>query len=206
MCNAAFLTEYYKIYPQGDNRLQPFMYAPHLMLEVDEVLADFINFHNTQNLHPVTAEEWDYFDGDIRAIKCAQNGPDISEMDAKMNPELAAALLKLWLNVPKKSNTKIAPYMTVSYFTRQKWCPTWAAEWIKKHKYPRGTVHVVSTPQDIIELTKSTKTLCVVSTMRTFVELSKADICCYLLQNEYTAQFDIGHRGLRTLADLPALN
>jgi len=42
MCNAAFLTEYYKIYPQGDDRPHKYLNEPKIGLDIDEVLCDFV--------------------------------------------------------------------------------------------------------------------------------------------------------------------
>ncbi len=40
MCNAGFLTEYYKIYPQGDDRKCSILNLPNIAIEVDGVLRD----------------------------------------------------------------------------------------------------------------------------------------------------------------------
>ena len=40
LCNAAFLVEYYKIYPQGDDRPHHYRDAPRIGLDVDEVVFD----------------------------------------------------------------------------------------------------------------------------------------------------------------------
>jgi hypothetical protein len=41
MCNAAFLTEYYKIHPMGDDRAHSYLKPFKIGLDIDEVLADF---------------------------------------------------------------------------------------------------------------------------------------------------------------------
>lgn len=42
MCNAAFLTEYYKIHPQGDDRATFVKPLPRVGIDIDDVLADFL--------------------------------------------------------------------------------------------------------------------------------------------------------------------
>jgi 5'(3')-deoxyribonucleotidase len=42
MCNAAFLTEYYKIHPQGDDRPAFVKPKPRVGIDIDDVLADFL--------------------------------------------------------------------------------------------------------------------------------------------------------------------
>ena len=42
MCNAAFLTEYYKIYPQGDDRPHAYLDVPKIGLDIDEILCDWL--------------------------------------------------------------------------------------------------------------------------------------------------------------------
>jgi hypothetical protein len=64
MCNAAFLTEYYKIYPQGDNRLHDYLSRPKIGLNIDEVLSNFIEHYNNYYNIKSIPEIWN-FDKDI---------------------------------------------------------------------------------------------------------------------------------------------
>ena len=63
MCNAAFLTEYYKIYPQGDDRPHKYLNRPRIGLDIDEVLADWVG-HWTKHFGQEVPETWN-FDRDI---------------------------------------------------------------------------------------------------------------------------------------------
>ena len=46
MTNSAFILEFYKSYPQGDNRVLPYHKIPKIGLDIDEVLADFIGSYS----------------------------------------------------------------------------------------------------------------------------------------------------------------
>ena len=64
MCNAAFLTEYYKIFPQGDDRPHRYLNTPKIGLDIDEVLADWVG-HWTKYHGQEVPETWN-FDRSIR--------------------------------------------------------------------------------------------------------------------------------------------
>lgn len=40
---SSILTEYYHVHPKGDNRLHKYMQIPKIGLDIDEVLADWVN-------------------------------------------------------------------------------------------------------------------------------------------------------------------
>lgn len=61
MANASFLTEYYKIYPQGDDRHIRYLNAPRIGLDIDDVLCDFVGgFANTYGLAQPNNWLWSY--------------------------------------------------------------------------------------------------------------------------------------------------
>jgi len=64
MCNAAFLTEYYKIYPQGDDRPHEYLNRSKIGLDIDEVLADWVG-HWTKFHGQEVPESWN-FDRNIK--------------------------------------------------------------------------------------------------------------------------------------------
>ena len=64
MCNAAFLTEYYKIYPQGDDRPHNYLRRAKIGLDIDEVLADWVG-HWTKHHGLEVPETWN-FDRNIK--------------------------------------------------------------------------------------------------------------------------------------------
>jgi hypothetical protein len=47
MCNMGFLTEYYKIFPQGDNRLHSYLKRPNIGLYIDDVLSEHTKDNDT---------------------------------------------------------------------------------------------------------------------------------------------------------------
>ena len=59
MCNAGFLTEYYKIYPQGDDRPHKYLKTPKIGLDIDEVLADWVG-HWTKYHGQEVPEAWNF--------------------------------------------------------------------------------------------------------------------------------------------------
>ena len=48
MCNAGFLTEYYHIYPHGDNRLHTYLLTPRVMIWIDSIIFNLPNCHGKE--------------------------------------------------------------------------------------------------------------------------------------------------------------
>lgn len=42
MCNTMLLTEFYRIYPQGDDRQHQYLVLPKIGLDIDDVICDFV--------------------------------------------------------------------------------------------------------------------------------------------------------------------
>ena len=60
MCNAAFLTEYYRIYPQGDDRPAPYLKPKKIGLDIDEVLCDWVGGWIKKFGYEARPKSWDF--------------------------------------------------------------------------------------------------------------------------------------------------
>ena len=77
MCNTAFILEYYKIFPQGDDRNHKYLKRSKIGLDIDEVLSDWVG-HWVSKHNQEVPKSWN-FDRDIGAkFKALENDRDIS--------------------------------------------------------------------------------------------------------------------------------
>jgi hypothetical protein len=114
MCNAAFLTEYYKIYPQGDDRDHAYLNAPKIGLDIDEVLADWVG-HWTKHHGQEVPETWNF------------------DRDIKSKFELLKDDKEFWLSIPVKTKPSDIHFEPHCYITSRSIPKEWTEEWLDKN-------------------------------------------------------------------------
>lgn len=185
MCNAAFLTEYYKIFPQGDNRNHNYLYMPRIGLDIDEVLSNFIVHYNEFYGIKTPPEMWN-FDKDI--------GIKMNELS--LNKEF-------WLSIPVKTQPKDIPFEPTCYITSRNIPQEWTEEWIKKNGFPTMPVYTVGHNQSKVDVAKNANIdIFVDDRFENFVELNNAGICCYLFDAKHNQRYNVGYKRLYSLKDL----
>ncbi len=185
MCNAGFLTEYYKIYPQGDDRIHAYLNMPKIALDIDDVLADFVGHYSAFFNIDVVPEFWN-FDKDI---------------EEKMT--LLCENKKFWLDIPVKTQPDEIPFEPHCYITSRGIPNEWTEEWIATHGFPTVPVYSVGFNGSKIEAAKQAEVdIMVDDRMRNFVEFNRADICCYLFDAPHNARYKVGHKRIYRLSDL----
>jgi len=185
MCNAAFLTEYYRIYPQGDDRPHAYLNHPRIGLDIDEVLAHFLEAYCAKYQLPIPTS-W-MFDHDIMA-----------RFD-----EIMATEPEFWHNLKPRLNPADLPFEPVVYITARP-LDTGVVEWLIKHGFPAvPAVHAIG-PQGKVEACRAHNVeVFVDDSYANFVALNKAGICCYLMDAPHNRRYEVGHKRLRALTDLP---
>ena len=182
MCNAAFLTEYYKIYPQGDNRQHRYLSLPKIGLDIDDVIADWVGHWVKTHGIPVP-ESW-YFD---------------RHMDEKLNK-----LDKdFWLSIPVKIKPSDIGFDPHCYITSRSIPKEWTEEWLDKNGFPASPVYSVNYEVSKVEVAKQSGIdIFVDDKFTNFTELNNAGICCYLFDTIHNQKFQVGHKRLYNLKDL----
>lgn len=184
MCNAAFLTEYYKIYPQGDDRQHKYLNMPKIGLDIDEILADWVG-HWTRHHGQEVPETWN-FDRDIAA-----------------KFELLKDDKDFWLSIPVKTAAKDIHFEPHCYITSRSIPVEWTQEWLDKNGFP--TMPVYSVPHGVSKVEVALKSgidIFVDDRFDNFVELNKAGICCYLFDSPHNRRYSVGHKRIYSLKDL----
>lgn len=182
-CNAHFLTAYYKIYPQGDDRPHRYLKMPKIGLDIDEVIADWLGHYcKAHNLS--IPESWAF--------------------DRKL-PEKFLTLREdkdFWLSIPPKIKPSDIPFEPVVYVTARTLPTEWAEEWLDKHGFPAGTVHSVPANTSKVEIIKSLGIeMFIDDNFKNFTELNNAGICCFLYDNLHNKRYDVGYKRITSFQD-----
>ena len=183
MCNAAFLTEYYKIYPQGDNRPHRYLNTPRIGLDIDEVLADFVGAMLER--FPNMKERSVYW-----------NDPHIMDnFDAIKDDE------GFWMAIkPKNKNLPFEPHC---YITSRP-IPTIITEnWLKLNGFPAAPVYSVEHGKSKVDIAKQSKLeIFVDDRYENFVDLNKNGVCCFLFDAPHNQRYNVGYKRIKSLDEL----
>ena len=184
MCNAGFLTEYYKIYPQGDDRPHKYLKTPKIGLDIDEVLADWVG-------------HWTKYHG--------QEVPEAWNFDRNIGEkfELLKDDKEFWLSIPVKTNPADIHFEPHCYITSRSIPKQWTEEWLDKNGFPTMPVHSVGLGESKIEVAKKSGIdIFVDDRYENFVELNNAGICTYLFDAPHNRRYNVGYKRIFSLNEL----
>lgn len=183
MCNAMFLTDYYKIYPQGDDRPHNYLQGPKIGLDIDGVLGDF-------NSHLC-----DYV-GISRFEVTHWNCPVVKEAFDKVKRDE-----KFWATMPKL--TESVPFETHCYITSRSIDPSITQEWLNKNGFPSAPLYCVGHNESKVEAAKQSGVEWFVDDKyENFVELNAAGICTFLFDASHNRRYDVGYKRISDLREL----
>ena len=182
-CNAHFLSAYYSIYPQGDDRPNTF-FDKRVALDIDGVLADF----NTS----------------VKKKFNIKNDPHAWYYSYSFNKELWKELKadkNFWLNIPPYFDGSELPFEPVCYVTHRSVPKEWCEEWLEKNNFPCVPVHVVNGTK--VKVLKDLDIdIFVDDKYLNFTELNKEGIFTYLLDRPWNTRYDIGHKRIHSLNEI----
>lgn len=184
MCNAGFLTEYYKIYPQGDDRPHNYLNRPKIGLDIDEVLADWVG-HWTARHGQEVPETWNF--------------------DRKIGEkfELLSEDKDFWLSIPVKTQPSDIHFEPHCYITSRSIPKEWTEEWLDKNGFPTMPVYSVGMNESKIEVAKKSGIdIFIDDRYENFVELTNAGIFTYLFDAPHNRRYDVGFRRIKNLKEL----
>ncbi len=186
--NAHFLSSYYKIYPQGDDRVQPFLNRNKIGLDIDEVLCDFTL--GWSKLHKVERNpyNWNYH---------RKMGQEFAAMKKK------GTLNKFYLGLQPKINPNDIPFEPHCYITSRIVPNHITEQWLDKHKFPVAPVITVGFNESKVEvIKKSGIDIFVDDRFENFADINKAGVCCYLFDAPHNQRYDVGHKRIKSLKEL----
>jgi 5'(3')-deoxyribonucleotidase len=188
MCNAAFLTEYYKIFPQGDDRPHKYLSVPKIGLDIDCVLADWVGAWMKYWDIKDTPDSW-FFDRDISSKFSAMKE--------------ARALRSFYLSLPRMVDPKDIPFEPHCYVTSRPVSTGVSEEWLDKNGFPTKPVHTVGLDESKVDVIKNAGVeIFVDDRFENFVELNNAGVCCYLFDAPHNQRYDVGYKRIKSLKEL----
>lgn len=187
MCNAAFLTEYYKIYPQGDDRPHNYLKRAKIGLDIDEVICDWVGaWIKKFDLHVPTS--W-FFDYNIvnRFNELREKG----ELD------------QFYLDLIPKITPEDIPFEPHCYVTSRPVATEITIQWLEKHKFQTRPVITVPIGTSKVEAIKNAGVeIFVDDRYENFVELNNAGICTFLMDAPHNKRYNVGYKRIFNLKEL----
>lgn len=184
MTNAAFLCEYYKIYPEGDNRRNVFLGAPKVALDIDDVLAGFVAGF-CERFNVPTPEEW-LFDYDIS-----------SKIDEIKDDK------DFWMSIKPKVDPKDIPFTPHCYITARVIPTEWTMEWLQANGFPTAKVITLKKGQKKSDVALSEGvSIFVDDSYEHFVDINNVGIACYLFDTPHNRKYNVGYRRIKELKEI----
>jgi len=185
MTQLAFLTEYYKIYPQGDDRRHRFLKPPKIGLDIDEVIADWLG-------------SWTERHGIVEPVLFWNFDAKIKEKFEQMKDDK-----DFWLNIKPRFHPKELPFEPTCYITSRSIPQEWTEEWIRINNFPQVPVYSIGFNQSKVDVAKKAGIDWFVDDRyENFVELNNAGICTFLMDCEHNRRYDVGFKRIYNLKEL----
>ena len=181
--NALLLCEYYKIYPQGDDRCLH-INQPRISLDIDDVCANFLQAYSdrfNEELNPY----WNCSYNMSENLKTLQNDKDF------------------WTNLPVLHRPPFEPDL---YISSRSIPVEWTMEWLQKNGFPCApVVHVPWNTSKIDVLKEHKIDIHVDDKIQNYRDAVRENIFCYLVTAPHNTYLDAGARRINSLEDLKGI-
>lgn len=187
-CNSHFLTAYYKIYPQGDDRPHNYLNVPKIGLDIDEVICDFTA--GWAKLYGVEERpyHWNYH---------REMGKKFKQMEEE------GTLEDFYMSLTPKINPKDLPFEPHAYVTSRPVSTEITEKWLDFHKFPTCKVITVKFGESKVEAIKQAGIdIFVDDGFHNFTQLNNAGICTFLFDAPHNERYDVGFKRIKELKEL----
>lgn len=184
MTNSAFITQFYKIFPEGDDRAHNYFNRKRIGLDVDEVIADFVSaYMHTYGIN-VRPEFWNF--------------------DPKLGVRLTEELpVSWWAGLRPLIRPEELTFEPTCYITSRPVDSMVTVKWLADHKFPCVPVFTVKSPEEKVEIAKDARLdIFVDDRYETFVDMNKAGICCFLFDAAHNRRYNVGYKRIKSLHEL----
>lgn len=192
LSNAAWglltLAEYYKIFPQGDDRPHKYMNMPRIGLDVDDVIANFIGaWTERYNLQQPSNWLWSY-DNAQRFKDLAADPEEMERFYSGLKPLIDPSSI---------------PFEPVAYITSRSVPQSITENWIERNGFACAPVYTVGHDMSKVEAAKQAGIeVFIDDRFDNFLELNKAGICCYLLDNKHNHRYEVGYKRIYSISEV----
>lgn len=185
-CNAHFLTAYYKIYPQGDDRPRTASDTFKIGLDIDGVLADF-----DKSLLAY------YGESELKEINYWSE-PGIVNLftdEIKNNPVF-------WATIEPLMYGGDLPFEPHCYITARSIDKKITQQWLDSNGFPKKPLYSVSVGGSKVQAAKEAGiNIFIDDCYDNYVELNNAGICTFLYTKSYNEKYNVGHRRIGSLQE-----
>jgi Domain of unknown function (DUF5664) len=183
--NAIFLLEYYRIYPQGDDREHSYYRSPkRIGLDIDDVLADFVPAFCDYNGITELPHHWSfYLNGDKYSISSL---PDT-----------------FWLNIKPKIDPKSIKFEPVCYITHRPISNEITKKWLEINGFPCAPIYQVNPELSKVDIAKEQKLdVFVDDKYETFTDMNSSGILCWLFDASHNKKYNVGYKRIKSLENI----
>lgn len=184
LCEAGFLTEFYRIRPEFDDRVLPSMKYKRIGLDIDDVLADFVGAYC----------EWYGLDR-----------PKTWVFDP-LFMDRYAELVKdedFWLNMKPLVSMDDLPFEPVCYITSRGCKKELTEAWLLKNGFPPAPVHYSGMDGSKVELAqKENLDMFIDDRFDNFLELNRAGVFTKLMDAPHNQRYNVGHLRIKSLREV----
>lgn len=187
-CNAHFLSAYYHIYPQGDDRQHKYLKTPKIGLDIDDVICDFVGgFMSKFNLKEPSSWNWSY-----KTKECFDY--------LLSHPE---ELKEFYLSLKPKCNPQDISFEPHCYITSRTVPIEITKQWIEENNFPCSNVYSIPFNTSKVDVIKESGVeIFVDDRFDNFVEINNAGICCYLFDAKHNQRYNVGSKRIFNLNEL----
>lgn len=186
-CNAHFLSAYYKIFPQGDDRQHTYLDHPKIGLDIDEVLCNWVGVWVDKEgiAHP---SSWKF---DRELLLKFEQMRDKGELDS------------FYLSLPSLITPADIPFEPFCYITSRPVSSEITERWLDLHGFSAAPVHTLKAGETKADVAlREGVEIFVDDCFDNFVSLNKAGVCCYLMDAPHNKRYDVGFKRLYSLTEL----
>lgn len=186
-CNAHFLSAYYKIYPQGDDRPISRLGDVRIALDIDEVLCDWIKAWCDKFNYEVP-NFWNFSYNNKEHFEHLMNEGELEEF---------------YLGLERKMNPDDLPFEPYCYVTSRS-VPTEITEkWLQNNGFPSKPVYSVGFGVSKVDVCKENEIdIMVDDSYGNFKELNENGICCFLWDAPHNRRYDVGFKRIKSLKEI----
>ena len=190
--NLMTILDFYKSFPQGDNRIKSFLKIPKISIDLDGVICDWTSAWN--KLYPeisATPTSW-YLDRKVG-----------KRFDAMRE---AGTLDDFYMNIEPLIKPEDLPFEPHCYITSRPVSKEISEAWLDKHGFPARPVYSIDVRTSKVEVAKDAGVeIFVDDAFENFVELNNGGIFTYLFSAPWNQKHDVGHMRIKSLNDIPLI-